>query len=313
VNRELEVEFANDRALEYVTVGQRLDADADPHLETLARVVSDLFSSRVSVQLKTVLADGRTLTVSGIPPAAEGDAAIIVVADETQRERDERSQREFATNAAHELRTPLAAIVTAIEMLQTGAKDDPIARDEFLALIDREAARLTRLTRALLVLARADRQERATDAPATVRVRALFDDMAAQAAVSSGVQLRIDCPDDLVVVANPDLVEQALANIVANAARHTVSGSVTLRGAVVGPDAVIQVIDTGPGIAAAEQRRIFDRFYRASSGDGGFGLGLSIAREAVRALGGELELDSTPGRGTAVTIRFPIALALEAA
>jgi signal transduction histidine kinase len=103
--------------------------------------------------------DGRTLELSGIPPADGGDTAILVVHDQTQKEQNERVQREFATNVAHELRTPLASIATAVEMLQTGAKDDPEARDDFLELIAREAARLTRLTRALLVLARADAGE----------------------------------------------------------------------------------------------------------------------------------------------------------
>ena len=67
----------------------------------------------------------RTLLVTGIPPTAGGENAIIVVEDESERVRNERVQREFATNAAHELRTPLASIVTAVEMLQTGAKDEP--------------------------------------------------------------------------------------------------------------------------------------------------------------------------------------------
>ena len=102
------------------------------------------------------MSDGRVLMISGIPPAVDTDAAILVVTDETERERNEGLQREFATNAAHELRTPLAAIVTAIEMLQTGAKENVAERDEFLGLIERESARLTRLTRALLLVARSE-------------------------------------------------------------------------------------------------------------------------------------------------------------
>ena len=122
--------------------------------------------------------DGRSLLVSGIPPAQGGDSAIIVIFDETERERSERVQREFATNAAHELRTPLASIVTAVEMLRTGAKDDPEARDEFLDVIAREADRLTRLTRALLMLARAELRDELPP-PKPVDVGPLLDQVAA--------------------------------------------------------------------------------------------------------------------------------------
>ena len=309
VDRDGMVEFANDRGREFVAAGQRLDVDGgggdDDGVALLARVASDLHASRAPVQLTTTLAEGRTLTISGIPPAADADAAIVVVTDETQRDRDERSQREFSTNAAHELRTPLAAIVTAIELLQTGAKEDTGARDEFLAVIERESARLTRLTRALLVLARAERREQAADARSIVRLRELFADLSEQAPAAPGVEVIVDCPHDLTLVANSDLLEQALANVLANAAQHTAGGSITLRASGGRDETLIEVVDTGSGIPAAEQQRIFERFYRAGSRDDGFGLGLTIAREAVRVLGGELRLDSTPGQGTTVRIRLP--------
>src|SRR6185437_8999171 len=122
--------------------------------------------------------DSRTLDLSGIPPVEGGDTVVIVVHDQTHKERNERVQREFATNAAHELRTPLASIVTAVEMLQTGAKEDPAARDEFLDVIAREAGRLTRLTRALLVLARADAGDE-QPRRATIALAPLLDQVAA--------------------------------------------------------------------------------------------------------------------------------------
>ena len=176
VDHELRVEFANDRGREYVAPAMRLDDAAE--LRPLAGVASDLFASKAPVQLQTTLSDGRVLMISGVPPAAEGEAAILVITDETQRERDERSQREFATNAAHELRTPLAAIVTAIEMLQTGAKNDPAIRDEFIELIERESERLTRLTRALLLVARSERGV-SSEVDSTVRLHDVLDDLAA--------------------------------------------------------------------------------------------------------------------------------------
>jgi signal transduction histidine kinase len=314
VRRDLSVDFVNDRGREYVSPGVRLDeiAPFDGELAVLLSVASDLFASETPVQLKTTLADGRVLMISGVPPAAEADAAILVVTDETQRERNERSQREFATNAAHELRTPLAAIVTAIEMLQTGAKENTAVRDEFLDLIERESARLTRLTRALLLVARS---EEGDDAPALtgLRLRALFDDLAERLPVRPGVAVNIDCPPDLLIAANADLLEQAVLTPAMNAAEHTTAGAITLRGSADGLRTVIEISDTGPGIPYREQPRIFDRFYRAGGSGAGFGLGLSIARETVRVLGGEIQLESEPGAGTTVRICLPPAAAREAA
>ena len=307
VGRDLTVEFVNDRGREYVTAGRRLEGKA---LTTFAK---DLFSSAGPMQHKTTSSDGRVLMISGIPPAVETDAAILVVTDETQRERDERSQREFATNAAHELRTPLAAIVTAIEMLQTGAKENAAERDEFLGLIERESARLTRLTRALLLVARSERGDEAV-APTGVWLRGLLDDLAARIPLHPGVLAEVDCPADLLLAANADLIEQALLTLAMNAAEHTTAGTITFRGFEDGAGAVIEISDTGCGIPYRDQSRIFDRFYRAGhSGSGGFGLGLSIAHETVRVLGGEIQLESEPGVGTVVRIRVPLLSVREAA
>ncbi|MGZ4317553.1 MAG: sensor histidine kinase, partial [Gaiellaceae bacterium] len=250
--------------------------------------------------------------VSGIPPAADADAAILVVSDETQRERDERSQREFATNAAHELRTPLAAIVTAVEMLQTGAKEDRAARDDFLEVIERESARLTRLTRALLLLARSERGDD-TGGLGLVRLRNLFASLPERIPLHAGVSTSVDCPADLEVTANPDLLEQVLVNLATNAAQHTAAGSITFRGRAEDGWALIEISDTGSGIPYRDQRRIFDRFYRVDASDGGFGLGLAIARETIRVLEGEIELDSVPDIGTTVRIRLPLTALKEAA
>ncbi len=264
------------------------------------------------MQQKTTLSDGRVLMISGIPPAVDTEAAILVVTDETQRERDERSQREFATNAAHELRTPLAGIVTAIEMLQTGAKHNNAERDEFLSLIERESARLTRLTRALLLVARSERGDE-TVAPTGVWLRGVLDDLAARIPLHPGVTAEVDCPSDLLLAANADLIEQALLTLAMNAAEHTTAGTITFRGFEDGGGAAIEISDTGSGIPYREQSRIFDRFYRAGRSGAGFGLGLSIANETVRVLGGEIQLESEPGVGTVVRIRVPLLSVREAA
>ena len=303
VDRHLNVEFANGRARELLGVGEHLDecklTDQEAHV-ALRQLVRDVFGKGVPGQMR--IADGeRVLNISGIPPGEGGEAAIVVVQDESQQERNERVQREFATNASHELRTPLASIVTAVEMLQTGAKDDPAANDEFLEVIAREAARLTRLTRALLVLARAGVGDE-TPRIAHVPIAPLLEQVASSLPRRDGVDIAVDCPLALVIAGDADLLEQALSSVAANAIEHTTAGSVTMRGRRENGSVVIEVADTGSGISPRDRGRIFDRFYRAGDREGGFGLGLSIAREAVGALGGEIELDSDAATGTTVRI-----------
>jgi len=310
IDRSLRVEFTNGRATELLSLPRQVAGQslADlPQGGTIAQLARDLFSHQLAHQIRLPV-DDQVLLVTGIPPSASDENAIIVVSDESQRERSERAQREFATNAAHELRTPLSSIVSAVEMLQTGAKDEPGARDRFLAIIENESARLTRLTRALLVLARAEAGEEAPQFSA-VPLRPTLDQVADGLTDRPGVTVSVDCPPLLTVYGDAHLVEQALASIAANAIQHTRNGSVSLRARDNGRGlAVIEVIDTGPGIAKHDQRRIFDRFYRGDANDPstGFGLGLSIARGAVRHLGGQIELESNEGDGTTVRITLPL-------
>jgi two-component system, OmpR family, sensor histidine kinase VicK len=311
VDRSLKIEFMNGRANELFDLGKQLAGSnlADlPQGGTIAQLARDLFSERLPDQICISIDDDRALLVSGIPPSASDENAIVVVTDESQRERSERAQREFATNAAHELRTPLSSIVSAVEMLQTGAKEESHARDRFLAIIESQSARLTRLTRALLVLARAEAHE---EAPQLLRLflRPILERVAEDLPPHPDVAVSVACSSTLTVYSDEHLLEQAIASITANAIQHTRGGSVSLRGRE--EDArvvVIEVADTGPGIGTRDQKRVFERFSRgtASESGTGFGLGLSIARGAVLLLGGEIELDSEEGIGTTARLTFPL-------
>lgn len=308
VDRTLQVEFSNGRATELLALQRQAtnrSLTSLLHGEAIAQLTRALFSQQLPNQIRLTVGE-QVLLISGIPPSASDEHAIIVVADESQREQSERAQREFATNAAHELRTPLSSIVSAVEMLQTGAKEDGAARDRFLSIIENESARLTRLTRALLVLARAEAGEEAPRL-APVLVRPILEQVADGLPLHPNLAVTIECSRTLSVRGDGPLLEQALASIAANAAQHTKHGTVSLRGRVDEFDVIIEVADTGPGIAAQDQRRIFDRFYRgAEAGPAiGFGLGLSIARAAVQHLEGQIELASEEGVGTTVRLTFP--------
>ncbi len=303
VGPDLRVRYANGLAASLLEGREALDGDETRFIGDYAR---GLLNGTGSRSVRLTAPDGRSLLLSGIrPDDPEGDA-IIVIEDQSRVERHEQAQREFATNAAHELRTPLASIVTAVEMLQTGAKDEPEVRDEFLDLIEREANRLTRLTRALLALARAtarDEQPRVS----AFEVRPVLDQIAASLRPPDGVTVVVDGDEGLVALGNPILLEQAVASLATNAVQHTTEGTITLGVVAENGSVVISVADTGSGIPRDRQGKVFERFYRAATDTPGFGLGMSIARDVVEVLGGTIEVTSELGAGTVVEIRLPVA------
>jgi PAS domain S-box-containing protein len=245
--------------------------------------------------------DTIVLELDVVPVGSDDGVIAVLVAfrDVTDRQRRERTERDFVTNAAHELQTPIAAIASAIEVLQAGAKERREDRDRFLVHIERSAERLGKLTRALLVLARAqNRVERPRSE--VIAVEPLLH------SVAGGITARrveVRCAPDIAVIANRALLEQALASLGENAVKYT-TGDVLLTGERANGRVLIEVVDSGPGIADEHRPHVFDRFYRVREDKEGFGLGLAIVREAVDVIGGELELDSG-ANGTRVSIALP--------
>ena len=294
------VEFANDAARrmfapDELRAGERVP-EPWPGLP-LRDLAIGLFRDAARVAHTRVESEERALSVVGLP-ADGADTVVLVFEDVSEEERRERAEREFVSNAAHELRTPLQTILGAVEVLNAGAKDDPAELDRFLDHIEREGKRLARLTRALLVLARAQtRKEDVVVRP--VDLRPLLDEVASGAQPRDGVSIHVSCPPDLAALADRDLAEQALANLVANAVRYTAEGTITLAARANGPAVEVEVTDTGSGIPLAARERVFERFYRGGARSAeGFGLGLAIARESLRAIGGEVEVERAPTGGT---------------
>ena len=243
-------------------------------------------------------------------PATDTTEAEVrrLLHDVTTRERGWRAEQEFAANAAHELRNPIAAISGSLEVLQGGAKDVPDDRDRFLGHIERETARLGRLVAALLLLARIQTgQERPS--LRLVELCPLLEDVAGQLEPQPGVTIAVNCPTRVAVLADEQLIRQAILNVAANAANHTSAGEITIDGRDVGAFAEIEVRDTGGGIGPDEAPHVFGRFYRSRGRipGTGFGLGLPIARAIARELGGNITLTSELGAGTCVRIHVPSA------
>jgi heavy metal sensor kinase len=227
-------------------------------------------------------------------------------------------QKQFTGDAAHELRTPLSLMRSQIDL----ALARPRSNAEYqaaLRALDGDLARLTGLVSTLLTLARADAgrltvEREPFDLAATV---ALVLDQYAAVAAERGVALR-EATGPTPVSADEDLLVQALVNLLDNALRHTPAGGTVTAGCRRAGDAAeLWVVDTGEGIPSHYQPRVFDRFYRvhpASAGQsGGAGLGLAICLAIAQAHGGTIAIDSAPGAGTRITLRFPSGAADNAA
>jgi PAS domain S-box-containing protein len=232
-------------------------------------------------------------------------AAVAVFSDVTLAEQREQAEREFVSNAAHELRTPLAAIIGAVEVLQAGAKDDLEERERFLAHLERQCRRLERLADALLTLARVQTGAEPTRLE-VVELRPLLDEVARAIHAAPRVSVQVECPKDLAVLANRALLEEALLNLASNAVKYTARGSVTLAATErEGGFVDVAVRDTGRGMTRRDRERAVERFYRGDDDEkGGFGLGLAVVAAAADAMGSELEIESAPRRGTTVSMRL---------
>jgi len=296
------VRFANPAAGRLVSDGQ----PASALVPSLGRAAEG-----GSAEIPVLSIEGRVYGVQARRVPAE-HAVLLVVRDRTDELKREQAEREFVSNAAHELRNPLAGIMSGIEVLRGGAKEDPEARDRFLARLADDAERMTRLTQSLLTLARVEAASE-HDPVRVVDVSLAVEEAAEAVEAPEGIELHTEVASDLVAQGDPVLLRQVMIGLITNAFAHTPPpGTVTLRAARGQEKTVtIEVEDTGRGIPPNEQDRVFDRFYRgpaALEGDvEGFGLGLSIAKRMVNVMGGEIGLRSEPGRGTTFWVRLPAA------
>ena len=213
------------------------------------------------------------------------------------------AEREFITNAAHELQSPLAAILSAVEVLQAGAKDKP-ERDRFIEHIERETLRLDRITRALLTLARA---QSGVEPPRSelIDLAPMLEAIAERCEPAPGVEIMVECPSDLALVSNRELLEQAITNVARNSVKYTEKGTIEILGESLDGRVLVAVADTGLGIADDALPRVAERFYRGESSRNGFGLGLAIVQAAMEVLDGDLDIVSQAGRGTTVRMSLP--------
>ena len=218
----------------------------------------------------------------------------------------EQLSRNFLMSVSHELRTPLTAIRGHVSALREGVIDDPTLRDASLGVISEEAIRLERLVGDVLDLAKLD-AHRFTVLHEEVDMQRLCErayTAFGEVAKRRSIDYRSDIQAHPVILTDGDRVLQIISNLLANAFRWTPEGGrIELELSAANGGVSVAVADTGPGIGEEERDRIFRPFW---SRDGsGTGLGLAIARELALALGGEIELQTEPGRGSRFVLVLP--------
>jgi signal transduction histidine kinase len=283
--------FANPQARRLLGDTIRIGRTFAPPTE-LKEITHRLLTAPSVVTSRRVELGDRIVRVFGVG-AARYEPALLLLDDVTKTRREAQVMRDFLRNAAHQLRTPLTGIAAAAEVLQGGAKNDPEQLDRFLTHIDTHARRLTRIARGLLVLARAESGE-----PLRidiVRVAPLLEELAREATPAPGVTVTVECEPTLAAVADPDLAHEAIGALVENAVEHTRRGAIRLEAAATDGGVLVSVTDNGGGILPEHRERVFEPFYRPAAGGAGFGLGLAIAAQAVKAMGGELTVEDAGG------------------
>ena len=253
--------------------------------------------------------------------AALSQEFAAIRARERERQRadalaeTDRVRTTFFSNVSHEFRTPLTLILGPLEAIlarrSTAGEDQ---RD--LVVVRRSALRLLKLVNSLLDFCRAeaDRLQASYEpvelATFTARIASNFG----PACDSVGLRLRVDSPPLAERVhVDREMWEKIVLNLVSNAFKFTLAGEISVAVRREGEDAVVEVLDTGIGIAPSELPRIFERFYQVETARGrtreGSGIGLALVRDLVSLHGGSIGVESTPGEGTTFTLRLPFGTA----
>lgn len=278
-------------------------------------------SHEISAAIQAAVADGHSevraeragrvyqFDISRITSDGKFLGTVILAFDITEQEFAERNRREFTANVSHELKTPLQGIIGSAELIENGmVKPDDLPR--FVGHIHAEAARLVTLIDDIIRLSQLDEGDAMPTEP--VDLLAVSQEAAENlqdAAAARGVTVGVT-GQPAVIPGVRRLIYEIVYNLCDNAIKYNRDGGrVDVTVAADADGSSITVADTGIGIAPEHQGRVFERFYRVdkshSKASGGTGLGLSIVKHAVQYHHGRIELESTPGTGTAIRVVFP--------
>ena len=222
----------------------------------------------------------------------------------------EEKLRRFVADASHELRTPLTAIRGFAELHRQGAVPDGEKTKELISRIEKESVRMGTLVEDLLLLARLDQSREMEFKPVNL-VQVIQESVASATAAGPSHPITVLTPDELYTLGDSDRIYQVFTNLLANARTHTPDRTaITITARAEEDGAYISVADNGPGLSEANQKKIFERFFRADPSrqrnrNEGSGLGLSIVDAVMQAHGGKVGVSSMHGQGCVFTLFFP--------
>ncbi|MCL1964128.1 MAG: HAMP domain-containing histidine kinase [Firmicutes bacterium] len=239
------------------------------------------------------------------------DLAVVINDMLDRIEAAYNRQKQFVSDASHELRTPIAVIQGYAGLLERWGKDNPDVRDEAIEAITSETQSMKELVENLLFLARHDKKTLTLSYEPFDSAEMLREMAKETAIIAKGHQIEMGKIAECTLIADRQTVKQVVRVFVDNAIKYTrVGGRVTISSEQRDKALYIAVQDNGPGIKKADLARVFDRFYRADeargSQTGGHGLGLAIARIIAASHGGKIHVQSKPGMGSTFTLEIPI-------
>lgn len=313
VGVDMRVEWANqgmNRLNQRVRLGAPLlETVRDPDFVGAVRQAAE--QKAVHTARATSIIPGRTFDVTAAP--MPGGGSVAVLRDLTETERVEKTRRDFIANVSHELRTPLTSIQGYAETLLDGFSEGNHIR-EFLEIIRKNAARMSRLTEDLLTLARVESGETRFDAQPTSVGEILQEAVESfrEIARAQNVELIVEAKSTASVNADREAIHQVFANLIDNALKYAASSERIVLGARPAQHGIeFYVQDFGPGIPSEHLPRLFERFYRVdkarSRESGGTGLGLAIAKHIVLAHGGTIRAESELNHGSMFLFTLPLA------
>jgi two-component system sensor histidine kinase SenX3 len=257
------------------------------------------------------------ISVSAKASLVANDYVVLVLEDRTKDLRLDKTRRDFIENISHELKTPIGAIALLSEAI-TQAGDDRVTIEKFSGNLHKEARRLSHLVQDIIELSRLQSEEVLAEAELVDLSSVVSEavDRNEQLALKRNIRLLTEDGEGPEVFGNKELLTAAVKNLIENAISYSEPGSqVGIGCAAKGPLAEIVITDSGAGISAENQDRVFERFYRIdpsrSRETGGTGLGLSIVKHVAKIHRGDVKLFSQLGVGSTFTIRIPLATAAD--
>lgn len=267
------------------------------------------------------------LTVAPLAPEVGFSGLMVFFHDISHIEEAEQQRRDFVANVSHEMRSPLTVLAGFIETLRGPAKDDPVARDNFLSIMEREAQRMTRLVSDLLSLSKVESAEKVRPRGEVALSEVLHATLAALRPVFEDAGIKVDftdLPGAAPIPGDRDQLVQVFHNLVENAVKYGGNGGrieIVMAHAesvpgMNGPALRVSVRDFGDGIDPIHLPRLTERFYRVdghrSRAMGGTGLGLAIVKHIISRHRGKLSIRSARGEGSTFIVSLPCAPACHA-